>query len=475
MAEDEAKAQGNAAFSSGDFTSAIHHYSSAISLSPTNHLLFSNRSAAHASLCNYADALSDAKKTVELKPDWAKGYSRLGAAHFGLNDFKEAVAAYSKGLEIDPSNEALKSGLAYAQASKDQRLMQSLRTLLKKQEPDPEKKKQEVKQRAKAEKSLGATAFKNKDYETAIQHFSKAMEIDDGEISHIANRAAIYLQMGKYNECIEDCDKVVEKGTELGSDYKMLARALTRKGTAFVKMAKCSKDYDPAFEAYQRALAVDRNGETLKKLKEAEREKKEWERLEYIDPMIGDEERAKGDEFFEEKKYPEAIKLYTEAIKRNPKDSKAFSNRAACYNKLGAIADGLEDAEKCIEIDPKFSGGYSRKAEVEFYLKEFDNAMRTYQEGLKHDPNNQELLDGIGSCGQEIIKANRGGTPEELKERLVKGMEDSEIQNILTDPVIRQVMSDLEENPSAAQKQMQNSMIRSKIEKLISAGIVQKK
>ena len=106
MADDAAKAQGNAAFSSRDFTSAVIHYTSAISLSPTNHILFSNRSAAYASLRNYADALSDAIKTVELKPDWAKGYSRLGAAHWGLKQFQEAAAAYTKGLEIDPSNAA---------------------------------------------------------------------------------------------------------------------------------------------------------------------------------------------------------------------------------------------------------------------------------------------------------------------------------------------------------------------------------
>ncbi|KAE8722524.1 hypothetical protein F3Y22_tig00013960pilonHSYRG00192 [Hibiscus syriacus] len=71
---------------------------------------------AYASLHQYDVALSDAKKTVDLKPDWSKGYSRLGAAHIGLHQYQEAVSAYKKGLEIDPSNEALKSGLADAQS-----------------------------------------------------------------------------------------------------------------------------------------------------------------------------------------------------------------------------------------------------------------------------------------------------------------------------------------------------------------------
>lgn len=75
-----------------------------------------------------------------------------------------------------------------------------------------------------------------------------------------------------------------------------------------------------------------------------------------------------------------------------------YSNRAACYTKLGAMPEGLKDAEKCIELDPTFSKGYTRKGAVQFFMKESDKALETYKEGLKHDPNNQELLDGIKRC-----------------------------------------------------------------------------
>ena len=74
----------------------------------------------------------------------------------------------------------------------------------------------------------------------------------------------------------------------------MIARALTRKGTAFVKLAKCSKDYDIAIETFQKALTEHRNPDTLKKLNEAERAKKELEQQEYYDPNKADEEREKG-------------------------------------------------------------------------------------------------------------------------------------------------------------------------------------
>lgn len=295
---DEAKAKGNAAFAAGNFTDAITHFTEAINLAPTNHVLYSNRSAAYASLGKYSDALSDAQKTVELKPDWAKGYSRLGAAHSGLHHYDDAVAAYKKGLEIDPNNEGLKSGLADAQSAqarsrgpaspfgdafsgpemwtkltadastraylqqpdfvnmmkdiqknpsnlnlylKDQRVMQALGVLLgvklstrmpeedeempdasaerkrpaetehvkEEKRPEPalepepmevsgeEKEIREKKAKAQKEKEAGNAAYKKKDFETAIQHYTKAIELDDGDISFITNRAAVYLEMGK--------------------------------------------------------------------------------------------------------------------------------------------------------------------------------------------------------------------------------------------------------------------------------------
>lgn len=73
----------------------------------------------------------------------------------------------------------------------------------------------------------------------------------------------------------------------------------------------------------------------------------------------------------------------------------AYSNRAASYIKLGALPEAKKDAEKCIELDPQFVKGYLRKGAAQFFMKEHDKALETYQLGLKIDPSNQELLDGV--------------------------------------------------------------------------------
>ena len=55
-----------------EFTQAIDQFTAAIELNRSNYTLYSNRLAAYIQLGRYAEALEDAKKTLELKPDWLK-------------------------------------------------------------------------------------------------------------------------------------------------------------------------------------------------------------------------------------------------------------------------------------------------------------------------------------------------------------------------------------------------------------------
>ena len=49
------------------------------------------------------------------------------------------------------------------------------------------------------------------------------MDLDDEDVYYITNREVVYLEMGKYEECIKYCDNVVERGRELHSNFKMIA------------------------------------------------------------------------------------------------------------------------------------------------------------------------------------------------------------------------------------------------------------
>lgn len=62
------------------------------------------------------------------------------------------------------------------------------------------------------------------------------------------------FEKAAYPECVADCEKAVERGRELRADYKMVAKALTRKGNALVKMDRL----DDAISTYHKALTEHR-------------------------------------------------------------------------------------------------------------------------------------------------------------------------------------------------------------------------
>lgn len=62
---------------------------------------------------------------------------------------------------------------------------------------DEEKDKRARKAEALKEKEAGNAAYKKKDFDTAIAHYTRALELDDEDISYLTNRAAVYLEMGK--------------------------------------------------------------------------------------------------------------------------------------------------------------------------------------------------------------------------------------------------------------------------------------
>ncbi|RFU77632.1 heat shock sti1 [Trichoderma arundinaceum] len=574
---DELKALGNKAIADKNFDEAIDKFTQAIALQPENHILYSNRSAAYASKKDWENALKDAEKTTEIKPDWAKGWGRKGAALHGKGDLLGANDAYEAGLKHDPNNAQLKSGLASVDKAmqqevgggfgadptggignmfkdpnliqklasnpktsayladpafmaklqqiqqnplnsqdlfSDPRMIQVLGVMMgvdmemrdsapegsqpyvvsddtpmpdapkkpqpkKAAEPEPEPEpeldeealeKKKKKEEADKEKALGTENYKKRKFDEAIEHYSKAWEIYQ-DITYLNNLGAAYFEKGDYDKCIEACQKAIDEGRQIYADFKLIAKSYARIGTAYEKKG----DLALAVENYNKSLTEHRTPDVLNKLRAAERAKTEAAKLAYIDPAKAEEAREEGNKKFKEMDFPGAVAAYSEMIKRSPEDPRGYSNRAAAFVKLFEFPSALDDCNLAIKKDPTFIRAYIRKAQAYFGMRKYSDCVDACEEAMQVDvehhkgANAREIEQQQQKAFSAMYSARENETEEQTRQRL---MQDPEIMGIMQDPVMQAILQQSQSDPMALQEHMKNPGVRSKIQKLMAAGVI---
>ncbi|EHK25114.1 uncharacterized protein TRIVIDRAFT_215361 [Trichoderma virens Gv29-8] len=572
---DELKALGNKAIADKNFDEAIDKFTQAIALQPENHILYSNRSAAYASKKDWDNALKDAEKTTEIKPDWAKGWGRKGAALHGKGDLLGANDAYEAGLKHDPSNAQLKSGLASVEKAmqaeagggpdptggignmfkdpnliqklasnpktssfladpafmaklaqiqqnplnsqdlfSDPRMIQVLGVLMgvdmemrdsapegsesyvvsedkdtpmpdapkkpepkKEPEPEPEPEldeealeKQKKKEEADKEKALGTENYKKRKFDEAIEHYSKAWEIYQ-DITYLNNLGAAYFEKGDYDKCIESCQKAIDEGRLIYADFKLIAKSYARIGTAYEKKG----DLAQAVENYNRSLTEHRTPDVLNKLRAAERAKAEASKQAYIDPAKAEEAREEGNKKFKDMDFPGAVAAYSEMVKRAPEDPRGYSNRAAAFVKLFEFPSALDDCNLAIKKDPTFIRAYIRKAQAYFGMRKYSDCVDACDEAMQVDAehhkgaNAREIEQQQQKAFSAMYSARENESEEQTRQRLAQ---DPEIMGIMQDPVMQSILQQSQSDPMALQEHMKNPSVRSKIQKLIAAGVI---
>ncbi|KAM0707095.1 hypothetical protein Q7P35_006426 [Cladosporium inversicolor] len=575
---DALKAEGNKLFAAKDFAGAAEKFSEAIALDPSNHVLYSNRSGAYASLKNFDKALEDANKTTELKADWAKGWGRKGAALHGTGDLVSAVDAFEHALSLEPTNAQAKSGLesvrraidaeakadglpgdpsgglgnmfndpkmieklaanpktagllgdsafmakvqqlknnpnAMGEMMGDPRMLQVMGVLLgvdmsfgnpedvgkaagaeaeedvemkdarpapteskKAPEPEPEPEAEpedeeaiaakKAKEEADAEKALGTAAYKKRSFDEAIAHYTKAWETHK-DITYLTNRSAAQFEKGDFEACIADCKAAIEYGREIMADFKIVAKAFGRMGSAYEKQG----DLANAVEYYNRSLTEHRTPDVLNKLRAAEKAKRKAEVDAYLSPEKAEEARELGSQKFKEADWPGAVEAYSEMIKRAPQDARGYSNRAACLIKLLTFPSAVADCDEAIKRDPAFIRAYLRKAQALFAMKEYNKCMDVCAEAAQHDvggKNARELEQQSQRALQAQYEAREGESEEQTQERIQR---DPDIMAILQDPVMQSILQQAKGDPRALQDHMKNPDIKNKVQKLMAAGVI---
>ncbi|KAL8424640.1 hypothetical protein Efla_004263 [Eimeria flavescens] len=365
----EAKARGNASFQAGDFASAVEHFTKAIELSPSDAVLYSNRSGAYASLKQFENALKDAETCVKLKPDWPKGYSRKGLAEYNLGRLREAEATYSKGLSIDPSNQSLQAALNEIKQSEA-----SLR---------------EVQAMMAATQAVRSHPRLQKYSQEDPEYLQKLISLI-GQIQ--ANPSNLRLIMAQPDVRIREGITVALGGT-IEEEESPPPRSATPPSTAQAPQA-------PA-----------------KELTEEQRK--------------AEEKKKQGNELYKAKKFEEALKAYDEAIALDPNELLYLNNKAAVYMEMGDYAACQAECNKALERRYEVKADYEVVAKIYNRMaacftrqKDYAKAIEMYEKSLC-EANNRQTRAALADVKRMKEKADREAyiDPEKAEEHRQKGNE----------------------------------------------------
>lgn len=347
---------------------------------------------------------------------------------------------------------------------------------------EEEKEKLATQEKAEAVKAKGAACFKEagkfkKEPEKkaekvteAMGFFKEACEIDPTNMIYMNNVAACLYELKRYDECIEECNKAIELGRSNQADFTVVAKAYARIGNCQL----AQDNLEAALESFAKSLMENHDDKVYAKQQATKKKKKKRDLAAFQDPAKAQECKEKGNASFKEGDYHAALKHYSEAIERDPKNHLLYSNRVAALTKIGQMPAALEDCDRCIELCPTFAKIYNRKGNIQFFLKEYHKCKDTFQKVIDLEPESRDATEAKEMMMKTdyAVRAAQSGPVDEQQQQ--RAMQDPEIQGILADPMIRSVLSNL--GPGGDQKQAQAAMsdpgVAKKIEKLMAAGVL---
>lgn len=233
---------------------------------------------------DYASAEPYLREALGISPKSAKLNMLLGEVESNKQNYDKAIAYYQTGLQNATKNGMLRE-LHYR---------------------------------------TGCAYFDKKNYGAALDHLSKAVEID-ARAKDYNMRGRCFARLKDFSSALMDYGKAIE----LKPDY---ASAYHNRGIAYNRL----KDYDAAVSDLETALSLD--------------------------PKLTGAYFELGNAYARLDEHEAAIEAYTTYLASNPKDEKAYYNRGvSCYN-IGEYQTAAENFSQAILLNVKYGKAYKMRA-----------------------------------------------------------------------------------------------------------------
>jgi serine/threonine-protein kinase len=227
---------------------------------------------------------------------------------------------------------------------------------------------------------------KPENIEHALTVFGQALELDpDYALAHAGLGEAYWLkyESSKDTRWVEKAHQACERALGLDAD---LATARILLGT----LQNGTGQYEEAVAEFQRALASEPTNddayrglahayERLGKPEEAERT---YRRAIELRPHYWGGYNWLGAFYFRQARYPEAVEMFTQLVALVPDSFRGYSSLGGLFILQGRYAEAITMLERSVTVRPT-PAAYSNLASAYFYLRQFDQAARSYEEAVK--------------------------------------------------------------------------------------------
>uniref|UniRef100_A0A8C3RT36 RNA polymerase II-associated protein 3 n=1 Tax=Chelydra serpentina TaxID=8475 RepID=A0A8C3RT36_CHESE len=156
----------------------------------------------------------------------------------------------------------------------------------------------------------------------------------------------------------------------------------------------------------------------------------------HIDAEKALAEKEKGNMYFQQGKYDEAINCYTKGMNADPYNPVLPTNRASAFFRMKKFSVAESDCNLALALNKNYTKAYSRRGAARFALQNLEGAKEDYEKVLELDPDNYEAKNELQKIDQALTskensqqnKAEEVGKELELTEEEKKQIEEQQLK-----------------------------------------------
>ncbi|CAN0000918.1 unnamed protein product [Bubo scandiacus] len=139
-------------------------------------------------------------------------------------------------------------------------------------------------------------------------------------------------------------------------------------------------------------------------------------------------EKEKGNNYFKQGNFDEAIKCYTRGMHSDPYNPVLPTNRASAFYRMKKFSVAESDCNLALALDKNYTKAYARRGAARFALKNLQGAKEDYEKVLELDANNFEAKNELKKIDQAL--SSRSSEQKEFEDVVRPELTDEEKQRI---------------------------------------------